>query len=228
MTASLAGWTPRPRPQPAQLVGATTKLVAFDPEPHGAAIWQALGGDGPEGANARIHFFPDAPYRDAEHFTATYTAFQKDWHTMVICDAQWGLPRGMASFMRIRPEHGSVEIGAVAHGHAIARTPVATEAHYLLAQHVFEDLGYRRYEWKLNADNEPSHRAARRLGFTFEGTFRQDMVTGGTNRDTAWYSMLDSEWPTAKRALEAWLSPDNFDPQGNQRSTLEGLRAETG
>ena len=218
----LSAWSPRPRPQPARLEGRTVHLEAYKAETHGRDIWQALGGD--VSANQRIRYFPDAPYRDADHFTSAYQTRQAEWHTMVMRDAHWGIVRGMASYMRIRPEHGSVEIGAVAHGDAMARSPLATEAHFLLARHIFEDLGYRRYEWKLNDANAPSHRAAVRLGFTFEGTFRQDMVVGGQNRDTAWYSMLDSEWPSRKAALEAWLDPSNFDEQGHQRRKLEDIR----
>ena len=218
----LSQWKGCARPAPQKLEGRTVILEAFDAERHGPDLWAALGGD--QAANERMRFFPDAPYRDADHFAETYAAFQKDWHTMFIHDAHWGIVRGMASYMRIRAEHGSVEIGAVAHGHAMARSPLATEAHYLLAGHIFDDLGYRRYEWKLNDNNQPSHKAAIRLGFTFEGTFRQDMMVHGENRDTAWYSMLDSEWPARKTAMEAWLHPDNFDEMGNQRQTLETIR----
>ena len=218
----LTRWTGCARPAPQRLEGRTVVLEAFDAARHGPALWQALGGD--TGANARIRFFPDAPYRDGVHFAEAYGARQAEWHTMVMLDTAFGIPRGMASLMRLRPEHGSAEVGAVAHGHAMARTPIATEAHYLLARHLFDDLGYRRYEWKLNNDNAPSHRAAVRLGFTFEGIFRQDMVTQGRNRDTAWYSMLDHEWPNRRAALEAWLEPSNFTADGNQVASLESLR----
>lgn len=219
----LSDWKGCARPSPAQLKGRTVLLEAFDEATHGEVLWQALGGDA--GANERIRYFPDAPYDNAAHFASAYQAKQADWHTMVMRDAHWGIVRGMASYMGIRPEHGSVETGAVAHGDAMARSPMSTEAHYLLAKHIFEDLGYRRYEWKLNDDNQPSHRAAVRLGFTFEGTFRQDMVTSIGNRDTAWYSMLDSEWPSRKPALEAWLDPSNFNENGAQIRTLESFRS---
>ncbi len=213
------GCTP---PRPTRLAGRMVTLEHFDADQHGDALWQALGGDA--NANARIRFFPDAPYRDAQHFADAYTAFQRDWHTMVILDGQWNIVRGMASYMRLRPEHGSVEIGAVAHGDAMARSPLATETHYLLAKHVFDDLGYRRYEWKLDNANEASHKAAKRLGFTFEGIFRQDMVINGANRDTAWYSMMNHEWPARRAALEAWLDPANFNANGEQVARLESLR----
>ncbi len=219
----LSTWKGCEPPRPQRLEGRTVVLEAFSATTHADDLWLALGGDG--NANERIRFFPDAPYRNADHFGQTYRGKQGEWHTMVMRDAHWNIVRGMATYMRMRPEHGSVEIGAVAHGDAMARSPLATEAHYLLAKHVFEDLGYRRYEWKLNDDNTPSHKAALRLGFTFEGTFRQDMIVHGVNRDTAWYSMLDHEWPSRKLALEAWLAPGNFTEDGQQVQKLEAFRS---
>jgi GNAT acetyltransferase-like protein len=129
---------------------------------------------------------------------------------------------GWASCMRIEPAHGVVEVGNIMLSPSLQRTTAATEAMYLMARHVFEDLGYRRYEWKCNALNEPSRRAALRYGFTFEGIFRQHMVIKSRSRDTAWFSMLDHEWPARKRAFEAWLDPANFDIEGRQRSSLGG------
>ena len=126
--------------------------------------------------------------------------------------------------MRPDPANGVVEVGSVAHGAAMARSPMSTEAHYLMARHVFEDLGYRRYEWKCHNDNAPSKVTAVRLGFTFEGVFRQHIISKGANRDTAWFSMIDGEWPTLKRAFEAWLEPSNFNPEGEQKIRLEGMR----
>ena len=148
-----------------------------------------------------------------------------DWATLAASDRATGEIVGMASYMRIDAPNGVIEVGSVAHGAAMARKPGATELHYLMARHVFEDLGYRRYEWKCHDDNQPSKRAAERLGFTFEGVFRQHMISKGKNRDTAWYAMIDKDWPVIGRALENWLSPENFDPAGNQRQTLEDIRA---
>jgi RimJ/RimL family protein N-acetyltransferase len=122
--------------------------------------------------------------------------------------------------MRIEPAHRLIEVGNILYLPHLQRTVGATEAMYLLARYVFEDLQYRRYEWKCDALNAPSRRAALRLGFTFEGIFRQHMIVKGKNRDTAWFSMLDTEWPERKRAFEEWLSPTNFDPEGNQRKSL--------
>ena len=137
---------------------------------------------------------------------------------------------GYASYMRIEPAHGVVEVGNIMLAPGLQRTRAATEAMYLMASHVFDDLGYRRYEWKCNAQNQPSRRAALRLGFSFEGIFRQHMVIKDRNRDTAWFAVLDRDWPDRKRAFEAWLDPANFDHEGRQKSQLqarvagEGLR----
>jgi len=134
----------------------------------------------------------------------------------------------MASFLRVEPGHGVIEVGHIWYSPALQRTRLATEAMYVMARHVFDDLGYRRYEWKCNALNEPSRRAAVRLGFTFEGVFRQHMVIKGENRDTAWYSMLEGEWPAAKAAFEAWLRPENFNGEGRQLRSLAELRVVLG
>jgi RimJ/RimL family protein N-acetyltransferase len=139
---------------------------------------------------------------------------------LAIIPADTGEAAGYASYMRIDPAHGVVEVGNILLSPALQRTTAATEAMYLMAGHVFEELGFRRYEWKCNALNVPSRRAAERLGFTFEGIFRQHMVVKGQNRDTAWFSMLDSEWPERKLAFEAWLEPDNFDATGRQKKSL--------
>ena len=136
-----------------------------------------------------------------------------------------GKAAGRQTFMRIEPAHGRIEIGHIHWGPAIARKPAGTEAHYLFMRHAFEDLGYRRWEWKCNNRNEPSKRAAERFGFKSEGVFRQHMIVKGENRDTAWYSIIDTEWPALKRAYEEWLDPANFDNAGQQRRRLEEIRA---
>jgi RimJ/RimL family protein N-acetyltransferase len=120
-----------------------------------------------------------------------------------------------------------IEVGHIVYGEPLQRTPLATEAQYLLARYAFETLGYRRYEWKCNALNASSRRAAARYGFNFEGIFRQHMIVKGKNRDTAWLSMLDSDWPARKRAFEAWLAPDNFDADGKQKTSLAALNGST-
>jgi RimJ/RimL family protein N-acetyltransferase len=137
-----------------------------------------------------------------------------------VIDKATGHAEGKQSLMRITPEHGVIEIGGILWGDRIARSRVATEAQYLFARHVFDDLGYRRYEWKCNALNAPSRRAAERFGFTFEGIFRQHLIIKGQNRDTAWFAMLDGDWPRLKAGYERWLDPENFAADGKQRSKL--------
>lgn len=139
---------------------------------------------------------------------------------VAVVDQKSGKAVGQQGWMRIRPEHGSIEIGGVYWGLPMARTPLATEALYLFARHAFDDLGYRRFEWKCNDRNLPSKAAATRFGFSFEGIFRQDMILKGESRDTAWFSMLDSEWPALRAEYERWLSPDNFDANGVQKTKL--------
>lgn len=139
---------------------------------------------------------------------------------VAIVETATGRALGQQGWMRIRPEHGSIEIGGVYWGLPMARSRLATEALYLFARHAFDDLGYRRFEWKCNTRNEPSKAAATRFGFTFEGVFRQDMIVKGENRDTAWFSMLDGEWPALRAEYERWLDPANFDAQGQQKTRL--------
>jgi RimJ/RimL family protein N-acetyltransferase len=142
-----------------------------------------------------------------------------------VIDTATGRAEGRQTLMRITPEHGVIEIGNILWGPRIARTRAATEALFLHARYLFDDLGYRRFEWKCNNQNEPSRRAAARFGFTFEGVFRQHMVTKGENRDTAWFAMLDHEWPGLRAAYERWLDPSNFDSQGLQKQSLGAFRA---
>jgi RimJ/RimL family protein N-acetyltransferase len=144
-----------------------------------------------------------------------------------VVDNRSGRVVGRQTLMRIDPAHGVIEIGNIYWGPELSRQPGATEALYLFARTVF-DLGYRRFEWKCNNRNEPSKRAAERFGFTFEGVFRQHMIQKGENRDTAWFSMLDCEWPALRTAYEAWLDPSNFDGDGQQKLGLRDLMARTG
>jgi RimJ/RimL family protein N-acetyltransferase len=142
-----------------------------------------------------------------------------------VIDARTGRAGGRQALMRITPEHGVIEIGSILWGPRIARTQIATEALYLFARHAFDDLGYRRFEWKCDALNEPSRRAALRFGFTFEGVFRQHMVVKGKNRDTAWYAMTDADWPRIGAGTKEWLGPGNFDRSGRQRRPLQTFLA---
>ncbi len=143
---------------------------------------------------------------------------------VAILDKVSGKALGQQAWMRIRPEHGSIEIGGVYWGLPMARSRLATEALFLFARHAFDDLGYRRFEWKCNNANEGSKAAASRFGFTFEGGFRQDMIAKGLSRDTAWFSMLDSEWPAIRAEFERWLAPGNFDADGQQKTRLATRR----
>jgi RimJ/RimL family protein N-acetyltransferase len=133
------------------------------------------------------------------------------------------LPLGMASYMRMDPQHGVLEIGHIWLGFDLQRTTAATEAIFLLIRHAFDDLGYRRVEWKCNAENAASRRAAERFGFEFEGVFRKHMIVKGRDRDTAWYAIVDDDWPPIRAAFEAWLAPENFDADGRQRRGLSDL-----
>ena len=141
---------------------------------------------------------------------------------VAVIDQRSGKAVGRQAWLRIFPQHASIEIGGIYWGLPMARTPLATEALYLFAQHAFDDLRYRRFEWKCNNRNEPSKAAARRFGFQYEGLFRQDMIVKGESRDTAWFSIIDSEWPALWTEFERWLAPDNFDADGQQRTPLGG------
>lgn len=213
-----------PAPQPVRLEGRFVVVEPCDRAAHLEALWDGLGG---MAINPLLTYFTQPDFRGIEDFDAWLTAVQKGgWVTEVFRDKATGNVVGMANYMRPDPANGVVEVGGVAHGPAMSRSPLATEAHYLLARHVFDDLGYRRYEWKCHNGNEPSKVTAKRYGFTFEGVFRQHMLSKGKNRDTAWFSMIDGEWPLIRAAFEAWLDPQNFDEAGRQRRRLEDLRAE--
>jgi RimJ/RimL family protein N-acetyltransferase len=192
---------------------------------HAEALWANT--KGPE-RDPIWDYMPDGPFADE----ATFQAFihtksgSADPMFWAILDRASGEAQGYATLMRIEPTHRVIEVGNILFSPAMQRTPGATEAMYLLARIVFDDLGYRRYEWKCNALNAPSRAAAARLGFTFEGIFRQHMIVKGRNRDTAWFSMLDTEWPACRAAFEHWLAPENFDQWGKQRQSLASLRGQ--
>ena len=220
----LADWTPRPKPNPLTLDGRLVRLERLDWYKHTKDLYDCLGGS----ANADLwRYMPIGPYLDVNTFAEDFerSRVNGDWNTSVIRMKETGKLEGMLSFMRMRPEHGSVEIGCVAFGHRLQRTAAATEAVYLMAKHAFDDLGYRRFEWKCDNANEASKRAAERFGFVYEGLFRQDMVRKGANRDTAWYSTIDKEWPAVRAGFERWLDPGNFDANGRQISSLTAMRA---
>jgi len=192
-------------------------LEPLDATLHAADLWNVV-----RGHDSVWQWLSDGPFATEAEFTPNIEAKRvaKDSIFYAMISAEIGAAAGYASFMRMEPAHGVIEVGNILLSPALQRTTAATEAMYLMVRHVFDDLGYRRCEWKCNAENKPSRRAAERLGFTFEGIFRQHMVIKGRNRDTAWFSMLDSEWPARRRAFEAWLDPANFDADGRQRRTL--------
>ena len=187
---------------------------------HAPALYEASSGPG---ADARFAYLFDLPPHAPADMAAWIAkmAFGDDPLFSAVIDTASGRAAGRQALMRITPEHGVIEIGHILWGPAIARTRAATEALYLAACHVFDDLGYRRFEWKCNNLNEPSKAAALRFGFSFEGVFRQHMWGKGANRDTAWFSMLDREWPAIKREYARWLEPANFDADGKQKSKLQ-------
>jgi RimJ/RimL family protein N-acetyltransferase len=208
--------SPAPRPGPVTLRGRFGSVEKLDPERHGATMWEAI-----RGHDELWTYNGNGPFPEATGF-ATWLAERAtldDPYYFSIVDTT-GRSLGMLTLMEIRPAMRVIEVGHVCYGPALQRTPLATEAQYLLARYVFEVLGYRRHEWKCHVFNAPSRRAALRLGFTYEGILRQHMIVKGRNRDTAWFSMLDSEWPARKAAFERWLAPENFGPDGKQKTSL--------
>lgn len=174
-----------------------------------------------KGAEDRFRYlFEHVPTPESFEQFMVKACASKDPMYVAVIRKEDGRCLGRQSLMRITPDHGVIEIGNILWGPDMARTPMATEALYLHARYVFETLGYRRFEWKCNALNAPSRRAALRFGFRFEGVFRQHMIVKGLSRDTAWYAMLDHEWPRIKQHFERWLSPENFDGNGHQRTQL--------
>ncbi len=205
-------------PEPTMLEGLHVRLVPLDPAAHGDALWQGV-----HGHDHLWLYLGEGPFDNRSTFDAYLErkAVSRDPLFFSILDNASGLALGHATFMRIDGPNRVVEVGNILYTPALQRTTGATEAMFLMARHAFEDLGYRRYEWKCNSLNEPSRRAALRLGFTFEGIFRRHFIVKGRNRDTAWFSMLDSEWPARKAAFERWLAPANFDSRGVQIEPLQ-------
>jgi RimJ/RimL family protein N-acetyltransferase len=219
----LANWTARPAPARAPLEGRYVRLEPLDPAAHGDGLFAASS---VADAGERFRYLGDYPPEDRAAFQPWLekAAASADPLFFTVIDAATGRIGGRQALMRIDAANGVAEIGNIYWGPGVARTRLATEALFLFARHVFDDLGYRRFEWKCNDRNEPSKRAALRFGFTFEGIFRQHMVVKGENRDTAWFAMLDHEWPAIRRSMELWLAPENFDSDGRQVRRLETFR----
>jgi RimJ/RimL family protein N-acetyltransferase len=219
---ALPGWRPRPRPPRTPMQGRFCRLEPLDAKSHAAQLHAAYSQD--DGRNWT--YLPYGPFPSEEAYAQVVASVQGGddpvFHAIVELASQ--RPVGVASYLRIDPAMGVIEVGHLSYAPALQRHAAATEAWYLRMRRVFDELGYRRYEWKCDSLNAPSRRAAERLGFRFEGIFRQAVVVKGRNRDTAWYSILDSEWPALRSAFERWLAPSNFDAQGKQRARLESLR----
>jgi RimJ/RimL family protein N-acetyltransferase len=215
----LPGWSERPRPPRTPMEGHFCRVEPLDPPRHAAELFAANAAGADERNWTYLAYGPFdslAAYR--EWMDATCLGEDPLFHAVV--DRATGKAVGVASFMRISPRDGVIEVGHINYSPLLQRRPAATEAMYLMMRRAFDELGYRRYEWKCDALNEPSRRAAHRFGFRYEGIFRQATVTKGRNRDTAWHSIVDREWPAVRTAFEAWLSPDNFDAEGRQRTRL--------
>jgi RimJ/RimL family protein N-acetyltransferase len=211
--------TPAQKPGAVVLEGRFGRVEKLDPRRHATDLWQALSADD----RLWTHMFY-GPFSDAGAFSnflgEIATLEEQVYYAIIDRD---GRAAGWAALIEIRPQARVIEVGSIVYGPALQRTVLATEAQYLLARYAFETLGYRRYEWKCDALNTASRSAALRLGFTFEGIFRQHMVVKGRSRDTAWFALLDSEWPRARSAFERWLQPENFDGE-RQRRSLEAIR----
>jgi RimJ/RimL family protein N-acetyltransferase len=206
--------------------GDYVRLEPVEVAAHGASLYR-LSHARPEDA-ALWTYLAYGPFADQSAFAAWLEerARSDDPLFFVLVEGASGEASGMASYLNIVPDMGCIEIGHIWFAPPLQRTRAATEAIFLMMHHVFDDLGYRRLEWKCNALNEASMRAARRFGFTYEGTFRQHMVVKGRNRDTAWFALLDHEWPAVRAAYERWLARENFDPAGRQRTRLGALMTE--
>jgi RimJ/RimL family protein N-acetyltransferase len=222
--AALPGWTPRPRPPRTAMEGRFCRVEPVDPARHAADLFAANSADS---AGRNWTYLPYGPFKAPADYRAWMekACLGDDPLFHAIVDQASGKALGLASYLRIDPAGGVIEVGHINYSPALQQTPAATEAMYLMMARVFDELGYRRYEWKCNALNAGSRKAALRLGFSFEGIFRQAAVVKGRNRDTAWFSILDSEWPQAKAAFQAWLAPENFDAKGHQKRGLAAIRA---
>lgn len=213
---AVPGWTARSQVGPVTLVGEHCRVEPLAKH-HLPGLYDALALRSPA---STWTYLKDGPFDGRTGFYLWLSALADDrgFVPHAVCDPTGG-PLGIACYLRENAAYGTVEVGSIAFSAALQRTTVATEAMYLMARHAFE-LGYRRYEWKCDALNDASRRAAERLGFVYEGTFRQDVVYKGRNRDTAWFSITDEEWPVRRAILEAWLAPANFDEQGRQRRSM--------
>lgn len=206
------------------LVGRYVRLEKLDPEQHTAILFAAQSG--PDADPRTWLYMSNGPFATEADFRVYVEKMAASHDPLAYAVIPTGGdPAGVITYLRIDPVNGSIEIGHIWYGASIQRSPVTTEVVYLTAKHAFEDLGYRRFEWKCHNGNERSKRAAQRFGFKPEGVFRNHIIQRGRNRDTAWFAMTDADWTEVKAAFEAWLDPDNFDANGQQIRTLESFRA---
>jgi RimJ/RimL family protein N-acetyltransferase len=222
--APVPGWVPRPHPPRTATGGRFCTVEPLDPARHAAQLFAAYAED----AEGRLwSYLPRGPYASAEEYRvwAEGAARLDDPLTHAIVDNASGAAVGTAAFMRIEKAVGVIEVGSITYSPRLQRRPAATEAMYLMMRRVFDELGYRRYEWKCHSLNTASRAAALRLGFQYEGLFRQATIARGRNRDTMWFSVIDREWPGLRAAFERWLDPANFDAEGRQRRSLATLRS---
>ncbi|MFC3577423.1 GNAT family protein [Streptomyces yaanensis] len=219
----LAEWSARPAPARVTIDGSFCRLEPLDADRHAGDLYSAyhLAPDDRDWTYMTVG--PFGSPGDYHHYVATVAQAEDPLHYAVI--DLGGIAVGTLALMRQDPSNGVVEVGSVMFSPLLKQTPVSTEAQFLLMSYVFDQLGYRRYEWKCDSLNAPSRKAAERLGFTYEGTFRQAVVYKGRNRDTAWYSVIDAEWPRLKTSFQEWLSPENFEADGHQRRSLAAVRA---
>jgi RimJ/RimL family protein N-acetyltransferase len=220
---ALPEWSPRPHPPRTAIEGRFCRVEPLDPDRHAVELFAAISDDA-EGRNWT--YLPHGPYPSFGPYREYLeTAARRDDPLVhAILDSTGGGAVGVASLMRIDPAAGVVEIGGINYSPRLQRKPAATEAMFLLMRRVFDELGYRRYEWKCDSLNIPSRAAALRLGFRYEGLFRQATVYKGRSRDTAWFSIIDREWPGLRASFERWLDPANFDAAGHQRQRLTDFR----
>jgi RimJ/RimL family protein N-acetyltransferase len=218
------GWTARTRPPLTPVAGRYCRVEPLDPGRHARDLFAAYSED----REGRMWtYLPWGPYADFDDFLAGTEADlrRENFITYAVIDTASGKAAGVASYLNINLSAGSIEVGGIAYSPALQRRPAGTEAMFLMMRRAFDELGYRRYEWKCNSLNAPSRGAAERYGFRFEGIFRQADVVKGRNRDTAWFSTTDREWPAIKAAFERWLDPANFNADGRQLERLSALTA---
>jgi RimJ/RimL family protein N-acetyltransferase len=219
----VADWKMPPLPPRTVLSGRFCRLEPLGPDRHAEQLHAANSLEADGRGWTYVAYGPFASFADYRHWTETYGQ-RTDHRFYAIIDAETNKASGVAAYMRMDPASGSIEVGAIKYTPLIAQQPAATEAMHMMMKNAFA-LGYRRYEWKCDALNAPSRAAAQRLGFSYEGIFRQALVYKGRNRDTAWFSITDREWPALQAAHEQWLAPENFDAQGHQIVSLSGLTA---